>query len=266
MTKILAFDMGIRNLAYCITDNSGNDFTICEWDNFDLLAGSDSQSASRCFCGGPPSWVDISGYIWCKKCVKNNKTTLKGLPLDIKLNNKVLKEFIQKMGWDIPKKSNKGVYMDLIKQHYLLPYIKPKGTMKTDLSILLLAIEQFLDSRLAKFSEVSIIRIENQPVFDAPTMKSVQIMLYTMLSYRLRKEYNWAGKIVFVHASKKTEDAQTTVDAAGGNYKARKDTAELLVTQKLVDLKHEVWINFFNSKKKRSDLADAFLMCLRLEK
>ena len=266
MTKILAFDMGIRNLAYCITDNSGAEFIICEWDNYDLLAGSDSQSASRCSCGGPPSWTDISGDIWCKKCVKSGKTTLKGLPSDVKINNKELKDFIQKLGLPIPKKPTKGVYIDLIKQHYLLPYVKPKGTMKTDLSILLAAINTFLDTRLLKFSEVSIIRIENQPVFDAPTMKSVQIMLFTLLTHRLQKEHGWTGRVVFVHASKKTEEAQIAVDEAGGNYKARKDTAEILVSKKLAGLEHKTWIDFFNSKKKRSDLADALLMCLRLDK
>lgn len=266
MTKILAFDMGIRNLAYCITDNSGAEFTICEWDNFDLLAGSDSQTASRCLCGGPPSWTDISGSIWCKKCVKGGKTLLKGLPAGVLLNAKSLKEFAQQEGWTVPKKPTKGVYIDLVKQYYLLPFVKPKGTMKTDLNILLTAIDSFLDTRLSKFSEVSLIRIENQPAFDAPTMKSVQIMLFTLLSHRLQKTYGWKGKVVFVHASKKTEEVQADVDEAGGNYKARKDMAEQLVLQKMKDEKHDKWLSFFNSKKKKSDLADALLMCLRLDK
>lgn len=266
MTKILAFDMGIRNLAFCVADVSGTNFSVLDWDNFDLLAGSDSQTASRCVCGGPPSWLDIEESMWCKKCVKAGKTTLKGLPSEVEFNIKSLKEFCEKMAWTIPKKAKKDDFMNLIKKAYLLPYVKPKGTMKTDLTVLLGAIEKFLDSRLLKFSEASIIRIENQPVFDAPTMKSVQIILFTLLTHRLRKEHNWIGEVVFVHASKKTEEAQEVVDQAGGNYKARKDTAELLVLEKLKDEKHKIWLDFFNSKKKKSDLADAFLMCLRLVK
>jgi len=264
MPKILSFDMGIRNLAYCIADVSGAAFTISDWDNYDLLAGSDSQSASRCVCGGPPSWTDISDNMWCKKCAKSGKTTLKGLPSDVELNVKGLKIFAEKMSWTVPKKAKKDDYLELIKKAFLMPYTKPKGTMKTDLSVLLLAIEKFLDSRVAAFSEVATIRIENQPVFDAPTMKSVQIILFTLLSHRLRIEKGWQGDVVFVHASKKTEEAQTAVDDAGGNYKARKDTAELLVLQKLKGLEHKKWLDFFNSKKKKSDLADALLMCLRV--
>jgi hypothetical protein len=266
MTKILAFDMGIRNLAYCVVDMSGTDFSVLDWDNYDLLAGSDSQSASRCVCGGPPSWSDISGGMWCKKCAKSGKTLLKGLPNDVVMNVKGLKLFVEKMGWAVPKKAKKEDYLDLIKKAYLMPYTKPKGTMKTELSVLLIAIEKFLDGRLLAFSETSVIRIENQPVFDAPTMKSVQIILFTLLTHRLRKEHGWKGQVVFVHASKKTEEAQEAVDDAGGNYKARKDAAETLVVQKLKDEKHKKWLDYFNAKKKKSDLADALLMCLRLDK
>lgn len=266
MTKILSFDMGLRNLAYCIADVSGTTFSICDWNNYDLLSGTDSQTATRCTCGGLPSWLDISGSKWCKKCVKANKTALKGLPTDVVFNVKALKEFCEKSSYQIPKKPTKTDYVDLIKKHYLLPYVKPKGTMKTDLSVIMEAIERFLDERLLRFSECKVIRIENQPVFDAPTMKSVQIILFTLLTHRLKTEYNWSGSVVFVHASKKTEEAVDRVDKAGGNYKARKDTAELLVLEKLKDAKHSVWLEYFNSKKKKSDLADAFLMCLRLAK
>ena len=266
MPKILAFDMGIRNLAYCITDVSGTDFSIIDWNNYDLLAGNDSQTASRCICGGPPSWVDSKALIWCKKCVKSGKTELKGLPSDVIFNIKSLKLFCEKSEYTIPKKPKKEDYIDLIKKAYLLPYVKTKGTMKTDLIIILEAIEKFLNERLLKFSEVEIIRIENQPVFDAPTMKSVQIILFTLLTHRLRTEYKWTGQVVFVHASKKTEEAQEAVNLAGNNYKARKDTAELLVVEKLKNDTHKVWLDFFNSKKKKSDLADAFLMCMRSTK
>lgn len=252
--------MGIRNLAYCVAGPTGPDtFVIEDWDNYDLLAGSDSQTASRCACGGPPSWLSAEDTLLCKKCVK--KGAIKGLPSDVSMTIKGLKAFALTEGWTVPKAAKKDDYMVLVKQHYLLPYVKPKGTMKTDLSVLLLALEKFIDSRITLFSTVSEIRIENQPAFDAPTMKSVQIILFTLLHHRLRVEKGWLGKIVFVHASKKTEEVQEEVVAAGDNYKARKDMAETLVLQKLKG--QASWLEFFNSKKKKSDLADALLMCLR---
>jgi len=256
---ILSFDMGIKNLAYCLADVSGTTFTIRTWNNYDLLAGSDSQTASRCACGGPPSWVEGT-TLWCKRCVKAKKTSKVGLPANYSLTVKSLKELSALENWTLCAKPKKDDYIAYVSTRYLLPYVKPKNTMKTDIGVLFNAIEAFLDGHLADFSKASIIRIENQPVFDAPTMKSVQMMLYSLLLHRLRAEKKWNGTIVFVHASKKTEEAQEAVDAAGGDYKARKDTAERLVLEKVKD---GAWREFFLSKKKRSDLADAFLMCLR---
>ena len=249
---ILSFDLGIRNLAYCLSDCSGS---IEDWDNYDLLAGSDSQTASRCLCGGPPSYTDISGSLLCKKCVKSKKLTV--LPLTT-ITIKTLKDLAKKEEWPICK--IKEDYLKCAKERYLMPYVKAKGTMKTDLTKLLDAINVFLDSRLDVFSKCSCVRIENQPVFDNPTMKTVQIILFSLLIHRLKKEKGWTGTTSFVHASKKTEEEKAAVTAAGDNYKARKAVAEQMVLKKLGEGK---WRDFFLSKAKRSDLADCFLMCLR---
>ena len=258
---ILSFDLGIRNLAFCLADVSGTTFSIEKWMNYDLLAGTDSQSASRCSCGGPPSWSS-GDAIWCKTCVKKGKTTLKGLPTSVKLDVKSLKAFAAAEQWTIVAKPKKEDYMGELVKHYLLPYKKPKNTIKTDLRIILEAIERFLDTEIEAFAKASEIRIENQPVFDAPTMKSVQIILYTLLTHRLTREKGWKGKITFVHASKKTDEVAEEVAAAGGDYKARTGAAEALVLEKVSG----PWRDFFLSKSKRSDLADAFLMCMRSNK
>ena len=258
---VLSFDLGIRNLAFCLMDVSGTSYSIDTWTNYDLLAGTDSQSASRCSCGGPPSWTDGTGAIWCKTCVKKGKTALKGLPSTVtKLDLKSLKTLAVHEGWTVAAKANKGDYLCELHRRYLLPYKKPKNTIKTNLLTILEAIEAFLNRYLKDFAKADEIRIENQPVFDAPTMKSVQMILFTLLVHRLRAECAWTGKIAFVHAGKKTEAAAAAVEAAGGGYKARKDTAEALVLEKLTS---GPWREFFISKSKRSDLADAFLMCLR---
>jgi len=259
MPCVLSFDMGIKNLAFCQVDISGASNEILLWNNWDLLASSDTQTASRCICGGPPSWIE-EDKILCKKCVNSRKTGLKGLPKNVLLNVGSLKTIAAAENWAISKKPKKEDYIAELKKHYLLPYTKPKGALKTDMTTILDSIERFLDLHLRDFSKSTVIRIENQPVFKAPTMKSVQMMLFTLLLHRLRKEHNWAGSIVFVHASKKTEEAQDEVDAAGGNYKARKSVAEELTLKRLPDGK---WRTFFMTQTKKADLADAFLMSIQ---
>jgi len=259
MPCILSFDMGIKNLAFCQVDISGTSTEILLWNNWDLLASSDTQTASRCVCGGPPSWIE-EDKILCKKGVNSRKTGLKGLPKNVLLNVGSLKTIAATENWVIAKKPKKEDYIAELKKRYLLPYTKPKGALKTDMTILLDSIERFLDIHLKDFSKSTVIRIENQPVFKAPTMKSVQMMLFSLLLHRLRKEHKWSGSVVFVHASKKTEEAQDDVDAAGGNYKARKSVAEDLTLKRLPEGK---WRTFFMTQTKKADLADAFLMSIQ---
>ena len=79
MPVIAAFDLGIKNLSYCVAefDGSGGLVTVRRWANLNLLAdGAESQSQTRCgACAGPASWSDrVAGAeglkLWCKKCVK----------------------------------------------------------------------------------------------------------------------------------------------------------------------------------------------------
>jgi hypothetical protein len=114
---------------------------------------------------------------------------------------------------------------------------------------------------LPTFAQSSLIRLENQPVLKGPTMKSVQIILFTLLGSRLEREHAWTGSIAFVHAGKKV-----AVDAdlpEGEAYRTRKKAAETEVLERLT-VSGSSWLPFFQSRTKKNDLADAFLMALRL--
>ena len=43
--KILSFDIGIRNLAWCLMEKSGTTTTILGWQNYDLLTGQGAEVA-----------------------------------------------------------------------------------------------------------------------------------------------------------------------------------------------------------------------------
>ena len=42
---VLAFDIGIRNLAWCLMKKENSTWTIFGWDNYDVLAGDSTQTA-----------------------------------------------------------------------------------------------------------------------------------------------------------------------------------------------------------------------------
>jgi hypothetical protein len=109
-------------------------------------------------------------------------------------------------------------------------------------------------------------------------MKSVQIMLFTLLGHRLEREHGWKGAIEFVHAGVKTRGAEEAAEEAkedvgntetsaettadeGKAYRSRKKTAEAETEAALAG--NTVWLPWFKGRSKKSDLADAFLMALR---
>lgn len=277
----LGFDMGIRNLAYCLmTHTPARDtWKIDAWDNVDLLSGGISaQEARRCVaCPGPAAWESIGmKELWCKGCatgVRRKKTatripTLPTLPCSLLLKD--LRPLGIEKGW-ADKKTTKDALLEKASELYLMPWKAPKATHPS-LSHIRRQMDSWLDRVLPIFSRATLVRLENQPVMKGPTMKSIQIMLFTLLAHRLEREYKWQGEIVFVHAGVKTRGVDALDDGEkeeekdeGKAYRARKKNAE---TETLAALtargsSASEWRIWFEGRSKKSDLADAFLMALR---
>lgn len=270
---IAAFDLGIKNLSYCVAefDGSGGLMCIRRWANLNLLAdGAEAQSQTRCGCGGPASWANRSEgagtTIWCKKCVKKGSAGTKPV-LDISAKAPKLADW---RAWAPAalgvteaeaKKMTKAVIEERAAAVRLMPYKAPKAKGVT-LQSLLAAMEVCLDSELVWLAAADRIRLENQPSEFAPHMKSVQIMLFTLIDHRLRVEKGWKGTMEFVSASVKTRGA--AVAAGKENKRARKVAGIERVTKLLTEagggaLEHLTW---WSAQAKRDDLADAFLMCV----
>ena len=287
----LGFDMGIRNLAYCLmehpADNAGQ-WRIIAWDNVDLLSGgASSQTARRCVgCGGPATWCHVN-ELWCKGCAtgvrrKKSATKIPTLPsLPCSVAAKELKKLGIAGGWATAKTKKDELVAEATKR-YLMPWKAPKATSPS-LAHIRRCMDSWLTSVLPTFAKASLIRLENQPVMKGPTMKSIQIMLFTLLGHRLEKEHGWRGEIVFVHAGTKTKGAEAeliedppevlgegvgievpSTAQEGKAYRARKKTAESETISALeANPTASVWLSMFQGRSKKSDLADAFLMALR---
>jgi hypothetical protein len=278
MTTIhLGFDMGIRNLAYCMIAHTGSSWNVIAWDNIDLLEGGVSaQDAKKCVCGSPAVWIcHRDSSKWCKGCatgIRKKKSAKATPPLPVlpcTLTVAPLRALSAEAGFADAKKAKKETLIAWAAERYLMPW-KPAKAMDSSLADVRRAMDKWLDTVLPTFASASLIRLENQPVMKGPTMKSVQIMLYTLLGHRLEKEHAWVGRIEFVHAGVKTRNTVKAVDLSGAAtdakaYKARKDAAETEVSGllKAAGATAEVWNTFFAGRSKKSDLADAFLMALR---
>lgn len=268
MTTVASFDLGIKNLSYCVAsfDASGSLSQINRWANLNLLAdGADSQSQTRCSCGGPASWQDrIGGGLWCKKCVKKGKG---GKPTLEFTGTKLAdwRTWAAEGPLAIPateaKKLTKTVLEERAAVIRLMPYKAPKAK-GVSLQQLLVGMEHCLDGELQFLATADRIRLENQPSEFAPHMKSIQIMLFVLIDHRLRKEFGWNGTMEFVNASVKTRG----LDSAGVGKEAKRSrklagiqrVTEILEARPVFAEKLAWW----KSQAKQDDLADAILMCL----
>lgn len=274
MITIAAFDLGIKNLSYCVAsfDVSGKLVAVNRWANMNLLAdGAESQSQTRCgACAGPASWSDrcpdgLAVKLWCKKCVKKGAAGSKPV-LELTSKSPKLADW---RAWapdaleiteTEAKRLTKTVLEERARAIRLMPYKAPKAKGVT-LQALLAAMETCLNTELTHLAAAGRIRLENQPAEFAPHMKSIQIMLFTLIDHRLRTEHGWTGVMEFASAGVKTKGT------GAGTGKDAKRSRKLAGIQRVTDIlkgagaagaAHLAW---WSAQAKQDDLADALLMC-----
>ena len=222
----IGWDIGIKNLAYCIIEvDSENNEKILELDIINLI-----EEPTKYICSQ----------------VNKNKNNCKQKALY--KNNDCFY-------------CNKHYNLLSDKEKKLVKKIKPpKKCSKYSLEELGYSLFSKLDEHPI-FSKCENIIIENQPVLKNPTMKSIQIMLY---SYFLIKNKN-IKIIKLVNASNKlkvcdikmSDENKVKLSKIKDKYKRNKLTA--IIHCELM-IKDDKILQKFNLHKKKDDLADAYLM------
>jgi hypothetical protein len=254
---ILAFDIGIKNLAWCSMKKTGTQYTILGWQNYNLLSGSEVAVAATPLCS---SCSAKANYVHDgkKTCVRHCPP---GFPALRDLSGNLLKTLpplkaMRELCTGTVSSKAKGLEALATKWSLPIPKEKVKKAIATELTILHDAIRAFVMANKALFHKSTAILLENQPVLKNPTMKSVQILLFATLRDTLQPS---PPALALVHAGKKVQGAAT----GDAGYKARKDGSEAKVRElleKTVDSAR--WKEFFEGNAKKNDLADAFCMCV----
>lgn len=271
---VLAFDIGIRNLAFCLqrknTDISSNSVEILAWDNFDLLAGQSAQTAKQsaehcCSCSAKASY-ETRGRNYCVRHCPLDRPAFrdlsgnlfKKLPAAKELQRILLSKGVAK----VPK--SKGDLLKKLSDIYSLPILKQKvkKAIETELTVLHDGIRRFVLGNRETFLMANEILLENQPVLKNPTMKSVQILLFATLRDVLQppgSQEPICPSLRLVHAKMKVAGKK-----GDEGYKERKDGSEsrvyeLLQTPYISDPLR--WRLHLGQYTKKNDLTDAFLMC-----
>ncbi len=119
------------------------------------------------------------------------------------------------------------------------------------------------------FKKFDYVIIENQPVLKNPTMKSIQMILYSYFAFKSLKLKEFkdlilmnAGNKMKVYTKEIESEKLEKINKLKSKYSRNKKLSILHTELILEENNNNDWNDFFKKNKKKDDLADAFLMCL----
>jgi hypothetical protein len=280
--RILAFDIGIKNLAYCLLEVREGAQEIISWENINILndsaAGAPVAKPPCRSCAKGANWALLTwqdgalqpGPTFCARHIPASTPALtdaagkqvKSLPVIAELKEAAARLKLGKPAGGAQKRDN---WVALFHEKCCLPLKafvkKAPPTMHAGMETMhdgILAMI-FNDARYDLLLSANKVLLENQPVLKNPTMKTVQVLLFATLRDAFKAEHGAAPPFHLVHAGKKVRGAE----AGDAGYAARKEGGETRVKEWLeANAAGSAWEKQFLTAAKKSDLADALCMCL----
>ena len=260
--SVLAFDIGIKHLAFAIVDASANCLAL---ENYDLMSDLKVATTTCTLCKSNASYQCSLGS-FCKRHVPKShpiQEDLKTIP--------AIKAFLKSK--DLKPLSGKDKLLEQLKGVVAIPLIKPKIAKAAGQSLTSLHdfLRRFVAEKWDLFKNCSVVLLENQPAFKNPHMKSVQVLLFAVLrEWYLRSVPVALAQVALaqvalvpvfhlVHAKKKV-----VAEAGDAGYAARKKGSEERINTLFTGgkVKGSALYEHFQAAKKRSDMADALCMCV----
>ena len=249
--KIVSFDVGLRNLAFCVLSGTNRtNVKIDAWNLIDVLAEDSGLVKPICFkCKKSACWQEVGGSQLA--CGRHKGSSGRGAVTKAFYNKKLVDELwtlfqAQFPGLPKPKKAemverlfnaNKTSTWKRVVQNY-------KAGSVADLAP---AIQSSLDARKELWTGADLVVFENQP---DRRMFAVQCMLHMYFVAR-------GFKVKGVSATHKLENTISLQDKTN-TYKGRKKTGIVHASA----LCPSNWKDYMLKHPKKDDLADSFLQGL----
>ena len=248
--KVISFDVGLRNLAYCVLEGtSRSDVKILDWNIIDVLGEQAGVGAARCFkCTAAARYEHASeGTFACSKHTPKKKEAVTKAALGKKSPIELLGE-IERLGLQTTA-TKKAELVKLLYNHARQNTWKKCVASSTTGSVMDMspAIVKSLDARMTSWAGADAVCIENQP---ERRMYAVQAMLQMYFTMR-------GIKCSGISATHKLSNI-VTVDDVVLTYKGRKKTG-ITHAYALVPAVNQ---EHFKKHPKKDDLADSFLQGL----
>lgn len=264
--KIISFDVGIKNLAYCIFEvNTDKSYTITDWGVLDLI----NKPVFRCcakqkkkphtVCGKKATYIDKQQHYYCKSHAKSHASRIptKELTDTMLKRYKVfeLKNIAATYGIQHPTPILKSDLLSKIKdfreEHFLKHIVEEK--VDTGLVTVSINLAHLLDT-LLKNRTIDCVLIENQISKIASTMKTVQGMI---------TQYFVMINVVDIHYISSFNKLKMFIKSKKNySYKDRKHLGIQCALNTINETQESKWLTLFENHKKKDDLADSFLQGL----
>lgn len=277
--KILSWDVGIINLAFCLIDYTNEkEWKIIDWGVINL---TDRDKIKCCVCNKNPTFIqDINGKYYCKVHSKKVNVTPPAFEELFQFYNGEGNCSCKVKGEDCSKKVkykyNNNLYCNShakseykkICNKYKLKKVSKKSVASMTIDVLRIKLIGELEKR-KNLLDVESVLIENQPTLRNPKMKAISSTIYDYYLIRgLFDKDRTKSKInlvKYMSPSNKLKlaeegDTQKLIKLKGDHAKTYKLTKSLGIKycRQMIE-KYDNWKCFFEGTKKKDDLADCFL-------
>jgi hypothetical protein len=268
--KILSFDVGIKNLAYCLLETEtetekDKSYKIIDWGVIDLMPTLKfncvihQKKKPNVICNKTASFIDINGKYYCKQHAKSSNFIIPTKELHntyikrAKLGElkEICDKYSIKYNTPILKKKLIELIDDFKKKNCLATISKEKN--EGGLVGVSITMTKIFDG-LFKDKNIDCILIENQISKIASTMKTIQGMI---------TQYFVMENIYDIHYVSSYNKLKLFIPSRKIlTYKERKDLGVKITREKLLENNDLEWDDFFIKHKKKDDLADSLLQGL----
>lgn len=253
---ILSIDVGIKNLAVCISDISCNQHKILYWDIINLC---NEVTHSCCHCSKEAKYCK-DNLFYCNKHGKQTQYKIpeKAIKTVEKMKKKDLLTLCHSMNIELSSNTLRDLLIKNIREKYKKEYLEPivkENASSFDLITLGRNLNNSFNKLFNKYNidntNLKHVIIENQIAPKANRMKSLQCML---TQYFITKDIKNIEYISAINKLTNFVDKPT-------EYSERKKLA-IQVTTQLLSKYNTEWLKKLKESKKKDDLADCYLQML----
>ena len=251
--KVVAFDIGIKNLAFCVLEQGT---TVLGLENCNLLEPVEHITCTQCKSNASYTAAENP---YCKRHIPKTFLILPELVGKKLPSNKVLNELVKAQGLAAGTTNAKCIEALAKKCALHLKQPKQENASKLSLETIHDSLRQFVEEKWIQFSGSTHVLLENQPAFKNPHMKSVQVLLFATLREQFLK-HGQHPEYHLVHAKKKV--AQAEKGDAGYAERKQKSEERLIQLFEQGPLEASPFYDAWKQAKKKSDMADALCMAV----